>query len=33
MEIFSENLRNLSPEVSFRGSFYLQQHQSMLATV
>ena len=33
MEIFSESLENLSPKVSFGGSFSLQEHQSILVTV
>ena len=33
MEISSENLRNLSPKVPFRGLFSLQEHQSILANL
>ena len=33
MEVFFKDLRNLSAKLPFRGSFSLQEHQSMLATV
>ena len=31
MEIFSQNLINLSPKVPFRGLFSWQEHESILA--
>ena len=33
MEVFAKNPRNLSPKLPFRGSFSLQEHESILAKV
>ena len=33
MKIFSENLRNVSPKAPFSGTFSLQEHQTIHATV